>query len=45
MGDTSLNHNSNSYFRNPTLYYIGTLDPRGSIGTLRGVGERGRRGP
>ena len=29
MGDTSLNHNSNSLYRNPTCYYIGTLDPLG----------------
>ena len=24
MGNTSLNHNSNSSFRNPTFYHIGT---------------------
>ena len=29
MGDTSPNHNSNSSYRNPTFYYIGTLDPLG----------------
>ena len=27
MGNTSPNHNSNSYYRNPTFYYIVTLDP------------------
>ena len=29
MGDTFPNHNNNSYYRNPTFYYIGTLDPLG----------------
>ena len=29
MGDTFANHNNNSYYRNPTFYYIGTLDPLG----------------
>ena len=30
MGDTSPNNNnSNSSYRNPTFYYIGTLDPLG----------------
>ena len=27
VGDTSPNHNSNSYYREPTFYHIGTLDP------------------
>ena len=27
MGDTSPHHNGNSKYRNPTIYYIGTLDP------------------
>ena len=26
MGHTSPNHHRNSYYRNPTFYYIGTLD-------------------
>ena len=29
MGDTFPNHNMNSYYRNPTFYYIGTWDPLG----------------
>ena len=29
MGDTSLRHNSNSLYGNPTFYYIGTQDPLG----------------
>ena len=29
MGDTFPNHNNNSYYRDPTFYYIGTLDPLG----------------
>ena len=29
MGDTSLNHNITSSYRNPTFYYIGTWDPLG----------------
>ena len=29
IGDTYPNHNSNSYYRNPTFYYAGTLDPLG----------------
>ena len=32
MGDTSPNHNSNYSYRNPTFYYIGTLDPSGIWG-------------
>ena len=39
MGDTSPNHNSNSYYRNPT-FYLGTLDPLG-LG-LRFMGLRFR---
>ena len=40
MGDTSLNHTSNSQYRNPTFYYIGTLDPLGSMSsTSRGLAE------
>ena len=31
MGNTSPNHNSNSKYRNPTFYYIGTLDLLGVI--------------
>ena len=31
MGDTSLSHNSNSKYGNPTFYYIGTYDPMGKI--------------
>ena len=30
-GDTSPNHNSNSLYRNPTFYYMGTLDPLGRV--------------
>ena len=47
MGDTSPNHNSNSLYRNPTFYYIGTLDPLGTrlgfsywvliLGTIQGL--------
>ena len=29
MGDTYPSHNSNSYYRNPTLYYVGGLRPSG----------------
>ena len=29
MGDICPNHNTNYYDRNPTFYYIGTLDPLG----------------
>ena len=29
MGDAFPNHISNSYYRNPTFYYIGTLHPLG----------------
>ena len=29
MGDTFPNHNNNSYYRSPTFYYTGTLDPLG----------------
>ena len=32
MGNISPTHNSNSQHRNPTFYYIGTLDPLGSVG-------------
>ena len=31
MGDTFPNHNNNSEYRNPTFYYIGTLDPLGKV--------------
>ena len=38
MGDTFPNHNNNSLYRNPTFYYIGTLDPLGKgIGAERAV--------
>ena len=33
-GDTSPNHNSNYSYRNPTFYYIGTLDPSGILPIL-----------
>ena len=29
VGDAFPNHNTNSQYRNPTFYYIGTLDPLG----------------
>ena len=29
MGDSFPDHNSTSKYRNPTFYYIGTLDPLG----------------
>ena len=29
MGDTFPDHNNNCLYRNPTFYYIGTLDPLG----------------
>ena len=29
VGDTSSTHNTNSYYRNPTFYHMGTLDPLG----------------
>ena len=35
MRDTFPNHNSNSEYRNPTFYYIGTLDPYGGIFSSR----------
>ena len=31
MGATSANLNSSSLYRNPTVYYIGTLDPLGRV--------------
>ena len=36
MGDTSPNHSSNSRYRNPTFYYMGTLDPLGRSNEVRG---------
>ena len=38
MGDTSSNHNSNSQDRNPTFYYVGTLDPLGGLHSTGGGG-------
>ena len=33
MGDAYPNQNSNSYYRNPTFYCIGTEDPVGHVGS------------
>ena len=33
MGNTYPNHKGNYYYRNHTLYHIGTLDPLGSCFT------------
>ena len=34
LGDTFPDHNNNSLYRNPTFYYIGTLDPLGASDSL-----------
>ena len=39
MGDTSPNHNSNSYYRNPTFHHIGTGHFKELWGTLRTLGH------
>ena len=47
MGDTSPNHKSDSYYRNPTFYHMGTLDPLGRGFSDFGVwvwGLSGRQG-
>ena len=45
MGDTSPNHNDISEHRNPTFYYVGTLDPLGyGFGQCPGRGWGGGGG-
>ena len=45
MGDISPDHHSNSYYRNPTFYYKGTLDTLGVYMELLGYISLRRTGP
>ena len=43
MGNTHPNHKGNYYYRNHTLYNIGTLDPLGPLCSREDI-SRGYRG-